>query len=370
MIQSSIPARLGMASLLVAMAVGAPSSASASPAATAARIVAASPSDAQLAGATDADLVRLAVRCLPIDGMTYCLHWGWDPQGLGSPALQRQATGPADATSRAASTGDAPLTAGLRAWAAKPRAERDAAERAELAEARAAVGKVIYADAVAKAKPLPAGFAARYPHLASWTQRTEAGAVSDAGTLAETFYETIRYDRAKKQEKGHYCGPTSMQAFAWNDPKASLYKSQTYWAGILHTDTNGSTWVYDLKDAINKYTHWDDSDYAGTYVVGSISSWTNTDWTRVLQWHIVTRRAPVQLHPKLSPSVSSYYPGTTSGHFDVGEGWYVNGGTVSIFEPAGGPAQNNIYTSLFATETINNIRLANLANTDQRNIAY
>lgn len=368
--KSSTPVRLGLAGLVAAMAVGAPSSASASTATTAASIMAAAPRDAQLAGATDTDLVRMAVRCLPIDGMTYCLHWGWDPQGLRSPALRRQATGTAEATERAGRTGDAPLSVALRTWAAKPRPERDAAELAELAEARAAVGKVIYLDALKKATPLPADFATRYPQLASWTRPAKAGAVSDTATLDQTFYDTIRSDRAKKQETSIYCGPTSMQAFAWNDPKGSVYKSQTYWAGILHTDSGNGTYIYDLKDAINKYTHWDDQDLAGPYVVGSIVSWSNTQWSDLLKWHIVTRRAPVQLHPKLSPNVSSYYPGTTSGHFDVGEGYYINGGSISIFEPAGGPAQKNVYTPLFATETVDNIRKANLANTGQQDIAY
>jgi hypothetical protein len=48
-------------------------------------MLAATPTDAQLAFASDAELVRLAVRCVPIRGLPYCLHTGWDDQGEGPP---------------------------------------------------------------------------------------------------------------------------------------------------------------------------------------------------------------------------------------------------------------------------------------------
>ncbi|MEV4517441.1 C39 family peptidase [Dactylosporangium sp. NPDC049525] len=375
MTHRSIRARTVLAALtgaaVIAAVTGAPTGAGAAPVSTldaaVARIVAAAPSDAQLASASDAELARLAVRCLPIDGMTYCLHKGWMPEGFDQAALTSQVSA---AAADAGGTGDLPFAAGLRRWAGKPRATREAVEKAELAEARAAVGKVVYFDAVAKGRPLPADFATRYPAFASWVTPSATTTAATTSLAAQTFYDTIRSDRAKKQETGYYCGPTSLQAFAWNDPVSPNNKNQAYWADVLNVGPGGSTYVYDLKDAINTYTNWDRTDYAGKYIVISITSWTDADWARIMRNHIVDRRSPVQLHPKLSPAVSSYYPGTTSGHFDVGEGYYINGGNISIFEPAGGAAQNYVYPSLFATETITNVRKANLANTGQRNIAY
>jgi hypothetical protein len=342
-------------------------------------VVSAAPLDAELARASAIELVDLSVRCLAIDGMTYCLHWGWDQGGRSSveQLMERMQT---DTTASDAESGDMPLEHALQRWAALPKVDRDAAERAELEEAQAVVGKVVYFDAIGSGKPLPADFAERYPGLASWAERL-AVPVDSPPSPPLGFQQvppgydppvyTMRSDRVRKQEKSYYCGPASMQAFRWNDPKSPLLRSQTYWAGYLHTEENGSTWIYDLKDQINRSTHWDDPDYASTYIVVNIGSWTNSTWANTLRHHIVNMRAPVQLHPKLSPSVSSYYPGTTSGHYNVGEGWF--GGpsnSVSIYEPAGGPAQGNRYPYLFAAETIDNVRRANLNNANQRNISY
>lgn len=368
MTRAAVAGLLGLTAAAVVTPSGAladPAGGSAATAAAIKRVLASAPSDPALAAATDGQLVDLAVRCAAIESQTYCLHWGWDPAGTASQALRIQATASAAELGKAASTGDAPLALGLRRWAALPKAERDAAEQAELAEAQAVVGKVIWFDALGSGKALPADFAKAHPQFAAW---------GDPSTVAKTGLvsteQTFTLWRAEKQTTGSYCGPASLQALVWNDPKAPVYRAQNWYAGTpLHTNANGSTWIYDLKDAINTYTHWDDSDYASTYIVTSITNWNNDNWSSLLRSHIVNLRAPVQLHPKLSPSVSSYYPGTTGGHFDVGEGWY-DDGTVSLYEPAGGTPQGNIYTNLWARETINNIRLANLNNTNQRNIAY
>ena len=69
---------------------------------------------------------------------------------------------------------------------------------------------------------------------------------------------------------------------------------------------------------------------------------------------------------------TSYYPVTTSGHFDVGRGYDFDGGDneIQIYEPAGGAANGNVYPKVYATDTPANVRLANLDNTSQRNIVY
>jgi hypothetical protein len=72
----------------------------------------------------------------------------------------------------------------------------------------------------------------------------------------------------------------------------------------------------------------------------------------------------------LNTATSTYYPGVTGGHFDVGY-WYdysVND-WVGLYEPAGGAPQSYVYPSVAATEDTTHIRLAQRANSNQ-NIAY
>jgi len=173
----------------------------------------------------------------------------------------------------------------------------------------------------------------------------------------------------EKQQKGIYCGPTSLLGLVWNDPKAPSYQSQNTWAGILHTNQNGSTFIGDLKNAINTYTHWDDSDYAGTYVVVGISSWTESNYRSLFRTHTRTLRSPVQLHPKLIQNVdTSYYQGTTDGHFDVGYGYdFTVSDDIYIFEPAG---KDGPYLPTWAIESTTNVMKAQMENATQRNIAY
>jgi hypothetical protein len=172
-----------------------------------------------------------------------------------------------------------------------------------------------------------------------------------------------------KQVDYYLCGPTSLQGLVWNDPKAPSYHDQYYWAANLGTTTSSGTYIGNLKNAINSYTHWDDSDYAGAYVVVGISSWTNANYKSLFQTHTKSLRSPIQLHPKLiQGQTTSYYQGTTDGHFNVGAGYdFTVNEYVIIFEPAGA---SGAYPPITAAEDLTHLRLAQAANTGQQNIAY
>lgn len=424
--------------------------------------LASTPTDAQLASATDAQLIGIAVRCNPIAGLTYCVHLGWNEDGsLPTTTAQKAVAAPQPAavtsgvcndcpTGRPTSTattspttsptaspspttaptsapplidpplgdpmgtdpgidpgddptsdlpdnpadqpadtaadpadvftdtdegvGDTPLVAGLRAWAALPAAERRTQETEEINEAKADAGKAVFMNAVLNDQPLPANFGQTYPDLATWdTRAATTHAVLNSPPRPEPDYN--RYwvmseaKTLKKQEKGWYCGPASIQGIAAFSPAGAVKKTQKQWARILGTTKKNGSDITVIAKAINKYTTWDSR--AGAYGVHSISSWNTNKWRALFVSQLGVAHAPVLLHPKLNSSVSTYYPGTTSGHFDVGRGYDFDGGDdkIYIYEPAGGAAQHNVYKSVYAVEDPAHVRLSNLNNA-LKNVSY
>lgn len=340
-------------------------------------VVAASPSDATLRAANDADLIDLAVRCVPIDTETYCLHRGWDSQGTASSALANAKQAAVRGETAGEGSGDMSLLTYLKGWAKLPYTQRVALERQELNDAKLAVGKVVYFDAMINGGKLPADYATRYPAMAAWAGVGGTVQPMDApGHYSCTYpdgYELCYVMTGayfKKQETGYYCGPTAMQGIAWNNPSGGIYKDQSAWASILGTTQANGTYIGSIASAINSYTTWD--DYAGSYVVVSISTWTDSQWQSLFVTHVQNKKSPVLLHPRFTGTNSSYYRGRTSGHFNVGRGFDTTSGQfmVMILEPAGGPAENNVYPYVSAEDTVANVRQQNLDNTNQRDIAY
>ena len=339
-------------------------------------VLAASPTDASIAGASDADLVRAAVRCVSLETATYCLHYGW-----GTPpdsALQASTADVGQATA-----GDTSLTAAVRAWAAKPFKQRRADEQDELAQAQAALGKVLLLNHVVLGSALPANFTTRFPEVAPILAKIESGGGApqaasgqgaavispdvqtncDNGTNVGCGYAPMLSSRMAKQTQPYNCGAASMQAIAWNDPKASVYKNQAQWESILGTTSANGTNAYNLMTAINNYTHWDDSDYAGKYAIVSIANYTVANFRSMFTNHLRIEHAPVQMNPKLNPTTTTYYKGYTDGHYDVVIGYdYSVGDWVQLYEPAGGAAQGHIYDPVTAWDDTTHIRLASMAN--------
>jgi hypothetical protein len=351
--------------------------------AAASAVLATSPSDIALAGASDTDLIRMSSRCLSLAGMTYCLHYGWGtpPQYLAGSADE--------AASAPATRGDTTLLSAVRQWSKKSFADRVSAEQAELSQAMAAEGKMLLLDHAILGAPLPSDFVTRFPDLAAMSSKiakmsTPAGksagsggvatpngaTICDSGTNFGCAYTAVAYGHMEKQDQTYNCGAASMQAIAWNDPKASNQKTQGQWESILGTTADGTN-VTALKNSINANTHWDDPDYAGPYVVVSIASWSVNNFRNLFVNHLGGLRAPVQLHPVLNTSTSTYYRGTTGGHYDVAIGYdYSVYDQVLLYEPAGGKKQANIFPWLTALEDTTHIRLAQLANSNNRNIVY
>jgi len=105
----------------------------------------ATPTDAQLKSASDADLVRLAVRCLRIKEMTFCLHTGWADRQTPAEVVRRVQEGiPAAARVDPAGRGDMPVIVALRRWAAQPARERAAFEAQEVADALEGADKAAF----------------------------------------------------------------------------------------------------------------------------------------------------------------------------------------------------------------------------------
>lgn len=96
-----------------------------------AAVVKASPTDAELAGKSDFELVEAAVRCVDLDGPTYCLHLGWSEEPPTSKELREIVA----ASAETEGTGDLSLRQDVRAWARLPQKERVERDRAELTDA-------------------------------------------------------------------------------------------------------------------------------------------------------------------------------------------------------------------------------------------
>jgi hypothetical protein len=307
---------------------------------------AASPTDAQLAGRTDEDIVDVAVRCTTLDGSVYCLHLGWRDQAPDRTELRASVTTQAAQTAKVAATGsvdagqgDMPLATQIRRWAAAPRAERVAAEQAEMKEALAALGKVRLMSLTEAGRPVPDSFWTAYPETAAWGKPLVAARAGTAARLAADTSTVGSTARAQKQINGYYCGPTSMVAFGWNDPvvgnRAGM-NSQSHWASRLGTTTQGSA-ITTIASRINTDLTWDNT--AGKYVVVNIGDKTDGWWQEKFIDHIAYLRAPIQLHPDYEPD-NNTWGRDTGGHFNVGRGYYYNGATKTIYlyEPAFGSA--------------------------------
>jgi hypothetical protein len=307
---------------------------------------AASPTDAQLAGRTDEDIVDVAVRCTTLDGSVYCLHLGWTDAEPDRAELRASVTAQAVETAKAAGTGsaeagqgDMPLATQIRRWAAAPRAERVAAEQAEMKEALAALGKVRLMSLTEQGRSVPDPFWTAYPETAAWGKPLVAARAGIKARLAVDTAAVGDPARAQKQINGYYCGPTSMVAFGWNDPvhknRAGM-NSQAHWAGRLNTTTAGTA-IVDIAYRINSDLTWD--NLAGAYVVVNIGSKSDLWWQEKFIDHIAYLRSPIQLHPDYNPD-NNTWGRDTGGHFNVGRGYYYNGATKSIYlyEPAFGSA--------------------------------
>nr|WP_198152047.1 hypothetical protein [Kibdelosporangium sp. MJ126-NF4]CEL23237.1 large tegument protein [Kibdelosporangium sp. MJ126-NF4]CTQ94399.1 large tegument protein [Kibdelosporangium sp. MJ126-NF4] len=304
----------------------------------------ASAANGMLAGTSDADLAVNAVRCLPLDGRTYCLHIGWVDHAPSAAEL-RDRVGAEAAIARRATTsteldarGDMPLSVQLRNWANQPRETRVAQEKGELDQAIQALGKVKLWDQVTAGKPVPSDLVERYPELAGQIQQLgyrdgRSAAQIDEGGVGDP-------NRGQKQINSYYCGPTSFLAMAWTDPRRGDELSpgngytQQFWAGRLGTTTDGTA-ITAINANINTHLTW--KNVIGDYVVVGISGWNVARWQNLFRNHLI--KAPVQLHPVLYEGNNKYRM-TTGGHFNVARAFNFNPNNpvwqISIYEPAGG----------------------------------
>lgn len=308
----------------------------------------ASPSDEALAGKSDVDLVATAVRCVELDSRTYCLHLGWVDQAPTAERLREMVEAEAAVLDgEVDSRGDLPLATQIRTWAQQPRADRVAQERAELDEARRALGKVKLFDHWTTEAPVPEDFWRKYPETVSWghpsNRQGKQGERGDVGVNCLDCNAVGERLRAQKQSTVYWCGPASMVAFAWNDPRRGNelsphgYATQGFWAGRLGTTTAGTS-IYALKDNINEHLTW--KDLVFHYVVVSHLGWSVERWQSLFRSHFYPGfAAPVQLHPDLDPS-NNRFGLSTGGHFNVARGYNFDVSEpvwfIYIWEPAGG----------------------------------
>lgn len=292
-------------------------------------------------------VARLAeglVRCADFEGQTYCLGQGWTTRTEAE--VQQSVADGAESTvttrTRASeTTGDLDALGHLLRRATMTRAERAAADRAELTSAARSVAKVWLLRHQLDGVELPAGFLDAHPEARA---PVGTGPVASSTTAASTqrrkeyadYPDHVKILDAKQvaqQHRSYWCGPTSMQMIAW--AWSGTQESQTHWARRLDTTTSGTS-ITDLVQVVNDDTGWDKAAYAGPYVVLDIADYSFRKWRVLMMRHITDYRAPVVLHPVLEKRFYPYLDDDASGHFQVGRGFRKRGDRpdqVGYFEP-------------------------------------
>ena len=270
-------------------------------------------------------LARSAVRCATFEGQRYCLGFGWTHQSREAlaarletrPALGRESTGDLDADGLIARAQERTSTA------------RTEAERAELTMAAQSVGKVWLLRHEIQGVPLPDGFAARHPEVAT----ADVDARGGYGESYPKRSKILTSKVAQAQNQTYWCGPATMQAIGWSSQ--GKRKNQSYWARRLGTTTAGTA-ITDMVRVVNNKTDYADDKHAGPYIVLDISDFTFKQWYRLMMRHIHDYQAPVVLHPVLLTQYYPYLDDDASGHFQVGRGFDQNpdgNRQVGYFEP-------------------------------------
>lgn len=130
------------------------------------------------------------------------------------------------------------------------------------------------------------------------------------------------------QERGYWCGPATFQSIDWADDQQK--DSQTSWAKDLGTTTSG-TGISAMVQQTNLKTKWD--NYAGTYIVQSVGHWDTKKFFDVHRMHLGDGTgAPIIEHTQLLKRYFPYLAYNYSGHYQVGRGYNVDEGTITIFE--------------------------------------
>lgn len=263
-----------------------------------------------------------AVRCAELEGQRYCLGIGWTEDSqteVRDRVVAAARTAPEPAREQ---TGDLDATAALRRTLRMDRAQRAAAERAELTAAARSVAKVWLLRHEIQGTPLPDDFLARHPEARA---PATASARTAARTKTASDYprrSTVLHGRdAREQRRTYWCGPTTMQAIAsgWHGEA----RRQRYWAHRLGTTRSGTA-ITDIVRVVNHATGYDLPRRAGRYITLDVGDWSYPQWRLLMMRHIHDYQAPVVLHPVLRRRYFSYLDDDASGHFQVGRGYDKN----------------------------------------------
>lgn len=334
-------------------------------------IVRTSPTDEELRKASSgAQLVRLLVRCVDLDGETYCLHIGFTEADTSAPDFWTALSEAAANESTGPGTGAASLSVVLQELAAHKRVDRVAAEVEQVRAARAAVGKVKLLRYRSLNRPVPPSLFNAYPELRSINSRAVSRHTrwKRAVTAVEPVtYKVMSDSDAKRQVKSYYCGPASIQMIDHGDD--GTFETQDTWANRLGT-TTGGTAITNMVQQINERTAWDAA--AGNYTVVSVANWDNDRYWNAITNQVGYYGAPYLAHPLLHSDYFGYLStsGGYSGHFQPGRGYQVQSDGdrfVHILEPYNEPDWTGWTTTTWGPRTV---RLYKALNAEKANSSF
>ncbi len=255
------------------------------------------------------------IKCLEIEGDIFCTEFGFMSEKVKDDLLRQVAKWDVSTPLESRDTdtgGDLSLEETLRQLSEMSESELIERQNVQISDARKALqGALERGDTDVAA-------------AASTNVTTTAAAALPATkfVMAMTGFRKSKL----RQEKSYYCGPASMAAIARGD--AGSWKTQTYWAGLLNTEQQGATGIYDLVGLVNSATTWDTK--SGTYTVWGVDGKTTAQFRDKIKNKIVAG-GPIMLHPTLRKEFFGYLNYNHGGHFQVGTGY--TGTLVQFIEP-------------------------------------
>lgn len=286
-----------------------------------AQIRATAPTRQQLRRASAADLVKHLVRCVDLDGETFCLNLGFVDQ---SPAAVQRRVISAMRSSPVSQTGAMSMRQLLKIRAKLTPQERQEAEVTEVKRAVRSLGKIKWLGYVGKGKAPPESLFERYPKLDAVRRRAIArGGARRMARVARgrsVSHKIMRNSDARRQVRSYWCGPATMQMIDGGDDRH--FESQLSWAHDLNTEAHGATAINDINFQINHKTRWDNR--ARRYRRVSVAGWSPDRFYRTVTHQTGFLGAPWVQHPSLDERWHAYLSAEShdyGGHFQVGRGY-------------------------------------------------
>jgi hypothetical protein len=286
------------------------------------RILKTSPSSDELAAMPLIARMQRLTRCVKLEGTSYCLIAGFTTADTASNSWKQWLNTLVDQPT--SDTGDLRLVDIVQSRAAMSDSERAAAEAAEITQAVGASAKAAAVQALRDGDFAQAKAVVDPGHVAPFACTPSPCGTPTGYSIMDGFYED--------QDETNYCGPTTMQMLDWagDGTKNTQYFIADNWLDTGAPGGSGTS-VTSMVSAVNNHTGWDAK--AGTYIVQSVSGWSESQFLNTHVGHVYTLQSPIVEHVMLLKKYYGYLNFDHGGHFQPGRGYDTTTSSIRIFEP-------------------------------------